>query len=55
MSARAALANPSIFRAAGPLPVETVVRGYLDKCVDYDNHLLNAKWTVTRMLGGVSR
>lgn len=46
MCARAALANPSVFRATGPLPLFDVARDYLAKAKAVSNHIINSKWVL---------
>lgn len=49
MVARAAQLNISIFREEGPLPIEDVLREYLKTCVDFDNPILNTKYSIIKM------
>ncbi len=55
MTARGALANASIFAADGGTDVLTVARRYAEVAGRVENNFQNTKWTVLRMLGGVSR
>jgi tRNA-dihydrouridine synthase 2 len=55
MTARGALANASIFSADRGTDVLTVARRYVELAGQVDNNYPNTKWTVLRMLGGVSR
>ncbi|KAG7380136.1 tRNA-dihydrouridine(20) synthase [NAD(P)+]-like [Phytophthora pseudosyringae] len=48
--ARGALANPSIFRKEGRLPVHEVVRDYLKVAAETDNVYQNTKYNVMRMI-----
>lgn len=48
--ARGALANPSIFRKEGSLPVDQVVRDYLKAAAEADNVYQNTKYNVMRMI-----
>ncbi|KAK1937176.1 tRNA-dihydrouridine(20) synthase [NAD(P)+]-like [Phytophthora citrophthora] len=48
--ARGALANPSIFRKEGRLPVGEVVRDYLKAAAETDNVYQNTKYNVMRMI-----
>ena len=48
--ARGALANPSIFRREGRLPVDQVVRDYLLAAAEVDNVFQNTKYNVMRMI-----
>jgi tRNA-dihydrouridine synthase 2 len=48
--ARGALANPSIFRKEGRLPVHQVVRDYLEAAAETDNVYQNTKYNVMRMI-----
>ncbi|CAI5703779.1 unnamed protein product [Peronospora effusa] len=48
--ARGALANPSIFRKEGRLPVDQVVRDYLLAAAEVDNVFQNTKYNVMRMI-----
>ncbi|CAH0513301.1 unnamed protein product [Peronospora belbahrii] len=48
--ARGALANPSIFRKEGRLPVDQVVRDYLQAAAEVDNVYQNTKYNVMRMI-----
>ncbi|XP_049278290.1 tRNA-dihydrouridine(20) synthase [NAD(P)+]-like [Anopheles funestus] len=50
MVARAAEWNCSIFRADGPLPLDDVIRRYLELSVRYDNSPSNTKYCVQMML-----
>uniref|UniRef100_A0A182S7Z2 DRBM domain-containing protein n=1 Tax=Anopheles maculatus TaxID=74869 RepID=A0A182S7Z2_9DIPT len=50
MVARAAEWNCSVFRADGPLPLDDVVRRYLELSVRYDNSPSNTKYCVQMML-----
>jgi len=50
MVARAAEWDCSIFRKEGKLPLDTVVRAYLQYAVDYDNNDGNTKYCVANML-----
>lgn len=53
MIARAAEANPSCFNNI-PLPWYQVVHEYLQVCQDYDNHYINTKFCLARMVPGKS-
>ena len=55
MTARGALANASIFAADGGTDVLSVARRYVEVAGRLSNNFQNTKWTVLRMLGGVSR
>ncbi|KAG6944360.1 hypothetical protein JG688_00017124 [Phytophthora aleatoria] len=48
--ARGALANPSIFRKEGRLPIDEVVREYLKAAAETDNVYQNTKYNVMRMI-----
>ncbi|RMX62609.1 hypothetical protein KXD40_008940 [Peronospora effusa] len=48
--ARGALANPSIFRKEGRLPVDQMVRDYLLAAAEVDNVFQNTKYNVMRMI-----
>ncbi|KAJ8575021.1 hypothetical protein ON010_g4190 [Phytophthora cinnamomi] len=48
--ARGALANPSIFRKEGRLPVDRVVQDYLKAAAETDNVYQNTKYNVMRMI-----
>ncbi|KUF80559.1 tRNA-dihydrouridine(20) synthase [Phytophthora nicotianae] len=48
--ARGALANPSIFRKEGRLPIDEVVREYLKAAAETDNVFQNTKYNVMRMI-----
>ncbi|KAI9919992.1 hypothetical protein PsorP6_016037 [Peronosclerospora sorghi] len=48
--ARGALANASVFRKEGPLPVDQVVRAYLETAAEVDNVFQNTKYNVMRMI-----
>ncbi|GMF10206.1 unnamed protein product [Phytophthora lilii] len=48
--ARGALANPSIFRKEGRLPVDQVVQDYLKAAAETDNVYQNTKYNVMRMI-----
>ncbi|GMF18305.1 unnamed protein product [Phytophthora fragariaefolia] len=48
--ARGALANPSIFRKEGRLPVDQVVKDYLKAAAETDNVYQNSKYNVMRMI-----
>ncbi|KAE8912923.1 hypothetical protein PF005_g10569 [Phytophthora fragariae] len=48
--ARGALANPSIFRKEGRLPVNQVVKDYLKAAAETDNVYQNTKYNVMRMI-----
>ncbi|EEY53001.1 tRNA-dihydrouridine synthase, putative [Phytophthora infestans T30-4] len=48
--ARGALANPSIFRKEGRLPIDQVVREYLKAAAEVDNVFQNTKYNVMRMI-----
>lgn len=50
MVARAAEWNCSVFRADGPLPLDDVIRRYLELSVRYDNSPSNTKYCVQMML-----
>jgi tRNA-dihydrouridine synthase 2 len=50
MVGRAAQWNCSIFRKEGRLPIETVIRDYLDLCVACNHSLTNAKFCIQTML-----
>uniref|UniRef100_A0A182PVR9 DRBM domain-containing protein n=1 Tax=Anopheles epiroticus TaxID=199890 RepID=A0A182PVR9_9DIPT len=50
MVARAAEWNCSVFRADGPLPLDDVIRRYLQLSVRYDNSPSNTKYCVQMML-----
>jgi tRNA-dihydrouridine synthase 2 len=50
MIARSAEWNCSIFRPAGMLPMEQVIRDYLKLAVDYDNSPSNSKYCVQNIL-----
>ncbi|OXU28909.1 hypothetical protein TSAR_006798 [Trichomalopsis sarcophagae] len=50
MIARAAEWNCSIFREAGMLPMEDVIKSYLKLAVDYDNSPSNTKYCVQNIL-----
>ncbi len=54
MTARGALANVSIFSEQGEDVLE-VAKKYVALAMRESNHYANTKWTVLRMLGGVSR
>ncbi|KAL4166826.1 hypothetical protein KRP22_014078 [Phytophthora ramorum] len=48
--ARGALTNPSIFRKEGRLPIDQVVRDYLQAAAEVDNVYQNTKYNVMRMI-----
>ncbi|KAI9917375.1 hypothetical protein PsorP6_012546 [Peronosclerospora sorghi] len=48
--ARGALANASIFLKEGPLPVDQVVRAYLEISAEVDNVFQNTNYNVMRMI-----
>lgn len=48
--ARGALANPSIFRKEGRLPIDQVVKDYLKAAAETDNVYQNTKYNVMRMI-----
>lgn len=50
MVARAAEHNPSIFRSEGLLPVEDVIKKYIEYSIIYDNHISNVKYCIQNML-----
>ncbi|XP_056382412.1 tRNA-dihydrouridine(20) synthase [NAD(P)+]-like [Hyla sarda] len=50
MIARAAMWNPSVFRRAGPLPLEDVMRDYIRHAVMYNNHYTNTKYCLCQMM-----
>ncbi|XP_040018325.2 tRNA-dihydrouridine(20) synthase [NAD(P)+]-like [Gasterosteus aculeatus] len=50
MLARAAMWNASVFRAGGPLPLETVMEDYLKHAIRYNNHAFNTKYCLCQML-----
>lgn len=50
MIARAAQGNCSIFRKAGMLELDEVIKAYLKLAVDYDNSPSNTKYCVQNML-----
>uniref|UniRef100_A0AAV1TAX3 U1-type domain-containing protein n=1 Tax=Peronospora matthiolae TaxID=2874970 RepID=A0AAV1TAX3_9STRA len=52
--ARGALANPSIFRKEGLLPMDQVVRDYLGVAAEVDNVFQNTKYNVMRMIPSFS-
>jgi tRNA-dihydrouridine synthase len=54
MTARGALANPSMF-SPNPVATHVVIKEYLDIALKRDNNYQNTKYTVLRMLGGVTR
>lgn len=53
MIARAAEANPSCF-SPSPVPWYTIVHQYYDICKEFDNHYVNAKFCLARMIPGKS-
>lgn len=53
MVARAAQWNPSVFRKEGPLPLETVIRDFIQFAVEYDNTFSNTKYCLAQMMHGV--
>lgn len=50
MVARAAEHNPSIFRPQGLLPLDDVVKKYIEYSIIYDNHISNVKYCIQNML-----
>uniref|UniRef100_A0A060T1D9 ARAD1C23958p n=1 Tax=Blastobotrys adeninivorans TaxID=409370 RepID=A0A060T1D9_BLAAD len=52
MLARAAEANPSVFRPDGPLPWPIVAQEYAQLAKQYDNHHVNTKYCLSRMIPG---
>ena len=50
MAARGAQWDPSVFRAAGPLPGRAVRTRYVEHCVAWDNPLSNSKYCLREML-----
>ncbi|XP_022343049.2 tRNA-dihydrouridine(20) synthase [NAD(P)+]-like [Crassostrea virginica] len=50
MIARAAEWNPSIFRAAGKLPLMEVVKEYVKVAIDWDNNWVNTKYCILQMM-----
>lgn len=53
MLARVAQDNCSIFRANGLLPIDNVIKDYLNYAVKYKSDVGNAKYCVQRMLGSL--
>ena len=51
MSARGALANPSIFSST-PVCIPEVVKQYVEKAIRYENNFQNTKYVVLRMYAG---
>lgn len=50
MVARAAEHNPSIFRKQGLLPIDDVIKKYVEYSIFYDNHISNVKYCIQNML-----
>ncbi|XP_071496815.1 tRNA-dihydrouridine(20) synthase [NAD(P)+]-like [Diadema antillarum] len=50
MIAREAQWNPSIFRKEGKLPMEAVIKRYIQYAVDYDNTYTNMKYCIQQIL-----
>lgn len=50
MVARAAEHNPSIFRPEGLLPIDDVIKKYIEYSIIYDNHVSNVKYCIQNML-----
>lgn len=50
MVARAAEHNPSIFRPQGLLPLDDVIKKYIEYSIIYDNHISNVKYCIQNML-----
>lgn len=50
MVARAAEHNPSIFRPQGLLPLDDVIKKYIEYSIMYDNHISNVKYCIQNML-----
>ena len=52
MAARAAMWNPSVFSAAGPMGKEDAMRRYVEHCVETDNAFANTKYCLREMMLG---
>jgi len=55
MIARAAMWNPSCFRPEGPLPVDDILKRYLQQSVVYDYYYKNTKYVLAQVMEGASR
>lgn len=54
MMARSAEQNASCFNPDGMVPWDQIVREYFDICQEYDNHVVNTKFCLARMIPGKS-
>lgn len=55
MIARAAEANPSCFNSKGQIPWNEIIREYFEYCKKFDNHVVNTKFCLARMIPGKSQ
>lgn len=53
MIARTAGKNCSIFKSNGKLEINTIIKDYLYKAVDYDNVFQNTKYCIQYMLQNI--
>lgn len=49
MIGRGAQKNVSIFRKEGLIPIDQLVTEYLKLCIDYDNSVVNTKYSIQKI------
>lgn len=54
MIARGAETNPSCFNINGVLPWYKIINEYLEYCEEFENHVVNTKYCMSRMIPGKS-